>query len=202
MTRSTRLAGDVGHLPSYNFGSTSLGWWAVIGFMLIEGMGFVLVVGAYFYLTPFERSWPPDTLPPSLRWGTLFTVLVLLSELPNIMLSRAAQRMDLRAVRTHLTLMAALGLVLLTLRALEFTTLNVRWESNAYGSILWAIVILHTTHVITDVFETGVLTALVWSKPMDGRKFSDVSDNAMYWHFIVWSWVLLYGVIYWTPRWL
>jgi len=29
-----------------------------------------------------------------------------------------------------------------------------------------------------------------------------VSDNALYWHFIVWSWVVLYVVIYWVPRWL
>ena len=57
MRRATTVVGDVATLPDYNFGPTSLGWWGVIGFMLIEGMGFVLAIGAYYFLVPFERSW-------------------------------------------------------------------------------------------------------------------------------------------------
>ena len=42
----------------------------------------------------------------------------------------------------------------------------------------------------------------VYPQKIDGRRFSDVLDNAMYWRFIVWSWVILYVTIYWTPRWV
>ena len=63
---------------------------------------------------------------------------------------------------------------------------------------IWA---LHTFHTITDLYDSGVLGAIVFFREMDGRRFSDVADNALYWHFIVWSWVLLYLVVYWTPRW-
>jgi cytochrome c oxidase subunit III len=31
--------------------------------------------------------------------------------------------------------------------------------------------------------------------------FSDVSDNAFYWYFVVASWLPLYFLIYWVPRW-
>ena len=34
----------------------------------------------------------------------------------------------------------------------------------------------------------------------EGRRFVDTSENALYWHFIVASWLLVYGVIYWLPR--
>jgi cytochrome c oxidase subunit 3 len=91
--------------------------------------------------------------------------------------------------------------VLLGLRLGEFTAMNVRWDDNAYGSITWALIALHTLHITTDVYDTGVLAALFFAKPPSGRRFSDVSDNALYWHFIVWSWVLLYLIIYWVPRW-
>jgi cytochrome c oxidase subunit III len=202
VSRAPSVVGDVSGLPNHNFGSTSLGWWGVVGFMLIEGMGFVLALGVYFYLLPYERTWPPVNPPPSLLWGTLFTVLALLSELPNYWIKKRAEKYDLAAVRFGLLLMTLVGLVLLGIRAMEFTALNVSWDRNAYGSIVWALLALHTTHMATDVYDSGVLTALSFAKKFDGRKFSDVADNALYWHFIVWSWVVLYFVVYWTPRWM
>ena len=54
---------------------------------------------------------------------------------------------DLRAVRCDLVIMTTVGLVLLGLRASEFRTLNVRWDQNAYGSIVWILLGLHTAHL-------------------------------------------------------
>jgi heme/copper-type cytochrome/quinol oxidase subunit 3 len=51
------------------------------------------------------------------------------------------------------------GLLTLAIRAFEFAHLNVGWDQNAYGSILWVILGLHATHLITDVGDTLVLTA-------------------------------------------
>jgi cytochrome c oxidase subunit III len=202
MSRAELVVGDLSGLPDHSFGSSSLGWWGVVGFMLIEGMGFVLGIGVYFYLTPYEQSWPPLSPPPSLLWGTAFTVLAVASEVPNAWIKKRACRYDLPAVRFGLVLMTVIGLVLLGLRAMEFTALNVGWDKNAYGSIVWALLALHTLHMATDVWDSGVLGAIALFKEFDGRKFSDVVDNALYWHFIVWSWVVLYVVVYWTPRWM
>jgi heme/copper-type cytochrome/quinol oxidase subunit 3 len=202
MSRGATIVGDVSELPDYNFGSTGLGWWGVIGFMLIEGMGFALAIGVYFYLFPYERTWPPANPPPSLLWGTLFTAIALLSEWPNAWIKRRAKACDLPATKIGLVLMTLVGVVLLGVRAMEFTALNVSWDRNAYGSIVWAILALHTLHMATDTFDSGVLAVIFLFKKVDGRKFSDVADNALYWHFIVWSWVLLYVILYWTPRWL
>jgi cytochrome c oxidase subunit III len=201
VTRAADIVGDVSGLPDYSFGPTSLGWWGVLGFMLIEGMGFVLAIGAYFYLFPFERSWPPVHPPPSLLWGTAFTVVAIASELPNAWVARRAKAQDLPAVKLGLVLMTVVGIALLVVRALEFTALNVGWDQDAYGSIVWALLALHTLHMATDTFDSGVLAAIFLLKPADGRKFSDAADNALYWHFIVWSWVVLYLIVYWTPRW-
>ena len=200
--RAETVVGDVSGLPDHNFGSTSLGWWGVVGFMLIEGMGFVLAIGAYYYLLPYETSWPPIESPPSLFWGTLFTAIAIASEIPNQWIKKRAEKYDLPAMRFGLMLMTLVGVVLLAIRAMEFTALNVGWDRNAYGSIVWAILALHTLHMATDTFDTGVLCAIAFLKKFDGRKFSDAADNALYWHFIVWSWVVLYVVVYWTPRWL
>jgi heme/copper-type cytochrome/quinol oxidase subunit 3 len=202
--RAQTVVGDLSNLPDHNFGSTSLGWWGVIGFMLIEGMGFVLALGAYFYLLPNEHGWPPNQPAPSTIWGTAMLVVGLLSEIPNQWLKKRAEKYDLAAVRFGLVLMTVLGMAMIGLRAIEFGSgaLNVGWGSNAYGSAVWAIMALHTLHLVTDVYDSAVLAVLSFVKTFDGRKFSDVTDNALYWHFIVWSWVVLYVVVYWTPRWV
>jgi heme/copper-type cytochrome/quinol oxidase subunit 3 len=200
--RTLRTVTDVSDLKDYGFGATTLSWWAVVGFMLIEGMGFVLAIGAYYYLLPNENVWPPTSPVPPLLWSTLFTVLAILSEIPNLWAKRAARALDLRGVRIALSLVILVGLAMLVVRWFEFDALNVLWQRSAYGSIVWAILILHTVHTLTDVYDSIVLAAVAWFKDFDGRKFGDTADNAMYWHFIVWSWVVLYFVVYWTPRWL
>ncbi|TPN70635.1 cytochrome C oxidase subunit III, partial [Mesorhizobium sp. B1-1-5] len=66
---------------------------------------------------------------------------------------------------------------------------------------VWLLLGLHTTHLLTDVGDTIVLAVLMFTKKGNtGRHFSDVSDNAFYWDFVVVSWVVLYLVIYWVPR--
>jgi len=42
--------------------------------------------------------------------------------------------------------------------------LNVAYDTNAYGSIGWAIMGLHTTRLLSDVVDTGVLTALTFTR--------------------------------------
>ena len=201
MSRRWLPSGDVSTLPDYSFGASSMGYWGVMGFMLIEGMAFVLAIGAYFYLLPNEPHWPPHSAPPPLFWGTVFTVVALLSEIPNIWIVQRAKAQDLRGVKIGVIAMILFGLALVVVRGFEMHAMNVRWDVTAYGSIVWAILALHTFHTITDLYDSGVLGAIVFFKEMDGRRFSDVADNALYWHFIVWSWVLLYLVVYWTPRW-
>jgi heme/copper-type cytochrome/quinol oxidase subunit 3 len=81
----------------------------------------------------------------------------------------------------------AFGVVFLVIRGFEFTALNCAWDTNAYGSILWAIMGLHTAHLLTDVVDTGVLTALMFTRHARGRRFVDVSENAFYWTSSSWS---------------
>jgi heme/copper-type cytochrome/quinol oxidase subunit 3 len=92
------------------------------------------------------------------------------------------------------------GLVFNGVRVLEFMALNTRWDSSAYGSIVWLLLGLHTTHIVTDFLDTLVLTVLMFTGPVEERRFVDVSENSGYWYFVVVSWLPIYGVIYWAPR--
>lgn len=202
MRRAEIVVGDVSGLPDHGVGSTSLGWWGSVGLMLVEGMALVLAIGAYYCLLPHENPWSQHQPPPSLPWGTVFTTIAIASELPNAWLKRRAKIHDLPAVRVGLSLMALVGVVLLGVRAIEFTALNAGWDQDAYGSIVWALLALHTLYVATATLDSGVLAARSFLTEFEGRKVSGVADSALYWHFIVCSGVVLYVVVYWTPRWM
>src|SRR3954465_4653342 len=100
MSLTVRFTGDLAALPTHAFGHRSLTWWGVVAFFLIEGTAFALAIGAYFFLQGLEDSWPPQPYkPPDLLPGPLFTITILLSEIPNTIVKRAAERHDLAAVR-------------------------------------------------------------------------------------------------------
>jgi heme/copper-type cytochrome/quinol oxidase subunit 3 len=122
------------------------------------------------------------------------------SAVPNIYADRAAIDHDLGKVRIGLVILSVIGLVLLLVRALEFTTLNVRGDESAYGSVVWMLLGLHTFNLITDVADSLVLTALILKGPLEGKRFVDVAENSGYWNFVVVTWVPIYAVVYWGPR--
>ena len=200
MTR--RAAIDVSELPNYAFGHRSIVWWGTNAFVITEATVFVLAIAADLYLRQHAPHWPPATYaPPGLLWGTLNTVIMLASCLPNQLYKTAAEREDVRGVRIWLTVAFLFALAFLAVRVLEFTTLNIRWDSNAYGSIVWWLMGLHTLHVATDVADTAVLLAIILVRRPRGRRFVDVSENGFYWYFVVLSWIPIYVVVYFVPRW-
>jgi heme/copper-type cytochrome/quinol oxidase subunit 3 len=197
-----RFSTDLAPLATHAFGHRSLTWWGIIAFFLIEGTGFALALAVYFYLLNQEHYWPPPPFaPPDLLAGTLFTMLILLSEIPNTILKAAAEAQDLMRTRRLLILMSVIGLVLMVLRGFELNSLNILWYQNAYGSALWLLLVLHTTHIATDWVDTLVLAALMHTQHgSEGRRFVDCSENSVYWRFVWLLWLPIYVVLYWLPR--
>ena len=191
---------DVANLPSYGFGTRSLMWWGTAGMMAIEGMGFALMVGVYFYLRNVNPVWPNEGGPPDLMWGTINLVLAILTGAPNAIADWAANEQNLHRVRIWLVVFTVLVLALLPVRWMEFTALNVRGDASAYGSCVWVLLGLHTFNLVTNVADTLVVAAVMFKKKVDGKRFVDVAENAGYWWFIIGSWIPIYVVIYLAPR--
>lgn len=193
---------DAAPLPSYRFGESSPMWWGTLGIVAIEGTVFALAIVMYFYVRTRVDAWPPGLAPPDLLWGSVNTLVMLASLVPNQITKRAAERRDLRMVRIGLVVCLLFALVFLGIRVLEFGALHCRWDSNAYGSAVWVLLGLHTTHLLTDTADTAVLAALMFTGPLEGRRYVDVSENALYWYFVVGAWLPIYLVIYFGARWL
>jgi cytochrome c oxidase subunit 3 len=196
--RDRRL--DVSQLPSYAFSHHSPMWWGTLGMIAIEGTVFALVIAAYFYLRSHAATWPLTSLPPDLLWGTINTGIMLGSLVPNHFAKQAGERHDVQGVRVWLVAGLVFGAAFLAVRVMEFASLNVRWDSNAYGSVVWTLMGFHTAHLATDFADSVVLAVLFFTGPLEGKRFVDVSENAFYWYFVVWTWLPIYFVVYWGAR--
>ncbi|MDT8757299.1 cytochrome c oxidase subunit 3 [Sphingomonas psychrotolerans] len=197
----TRAIGDLAHLPESAMGPRHLVWWGNIGFMAIEGTVFALAMGCYLYLMSQTPGWPPAGIrPPDLFWPAILTTGLLLSEIPNLWVRRKAVAKDEKGVRIGTLAMTILGLLLLIPRGFAFAHLNVTWHDNAYGSLVWMLMILHTSHLVTDIGDTAVQSLWLYTHEVGDDQFADVEDNANYWTFVVFSWLPVGALIYLAPR--
>ena len=119
--------------------------------------------------------------------------------LPVYVADRASRRLDEGGVKRWLLISSLISLPIPVLRWYELWALNVRWDTNAYGTAAWTIVATHATLLLLDVADTIGLTLFYWLKPMPIKAMSDVADNSFYWYFMVLVWVPLYLIVYVGP---
>jgi cytochrome c oxidase subunit III len=201
--RPLQFAGDLSQLPEHGHSHRSLTWWGMMGLICVEGTALALAAAAYLYLSGHESDWPPYRLLPSPGWGTAFTILLLLSFVPNMLLNRRAEQEQLGPVRLWLVVMTLAGFLLVAIRYFEFSAMHVAWSDSAYGSIVIVLLGLHTVHLVTDLYDTVVLTVLMFTRHGNsGRRFVDVAENAIYWNFVIYVWLPIYVLLYFAPRWL
>jgi cytochrome c oxidase subunit I+III len=175
-------------------------WWATLCLIAIESMAFALAISSYLYLKGRMPHWPEGAPIPGMVWGTVNVAILVLSVWPNLLARKAAERFDLPRVRLWMAVALAFAFAFNIVRVLEFRQLNVRWDTNAYGSVTWLLLGLHSVHVLTDFLDSTVLAAVMFCGRIDANRFVDVSENAMYWNFVVVSWLPIYAVIYLAPR--
>ena len=199
-TRTSRLALDVSTLPHYGFGHRSVLWWATMCMIAIVGMAFALTIASYLYLKGRMPHWPDGVPNPGLFWGTVNVAIMVVSMVPNALTKRAAEKFDRSATTLWICVCVALAAAFTVVRGFEFGALNVRWDTNAYGSVTWVLLGLHTVHVVTDLLDTAVLATIMIVGPVDEHRYVDVSENAFYYYFVVLTWLPIYGVLYLAPR--
>lgn len=192
--------GDVRDLPTVTFGHRSLMWWGTLGFMVIEGWTLALIAAMYFYIRQNFVTWPPLRTPlPSLLVPTINLAVMLVSVIPVYLSDRAARRLDLGALKLWLLISTLVSVAIPVLRWYELWSLNIRWDTNAYGSAAWLLVGTHATLLLLDFADTLGLTLFYWTRRMPIKAMSDSSDNAFYWYFMVGVWIPIYLIVYVGP---
>lgn len=198
---SPRGGVDASALPENGFGPSVPSWWGTIGFMVIEGFTLLICLATYVYLRRnFDSYPPPGYAMPGLLIPTINVVLMLLSIPVALRVQAAAHARDPYTLVRTTAVLLAFGLVILVLRAFELDALNVRWDSNAYGSAVWFTVGFHTLLLLIDFVESLAIGLIFALGKEEEKHYTDASDDVQYWYFVVGAWIVIYAVIFLSPR--
>ena len=161
---------------------------------------------------------------PQLLIATTDMILLGLSVIPTVMADRIARR---RATRSQsaggiprgpiegedtlrprqgsrylglIALLAVVALVAVVLRWFEFHSLLVRWDANAYGSIVWSLLGIHLMYLMFGAAEFILLALWVYRYGLTEKLAADTTFMALSWYWTVAVWAVIYAVVFWSPR--
>jgi heme/copper-type cytochrome/quinol oxidase subunit 3 len=165
-----------------------------------EVMFFGGLVSAFLVLRVTAVQWPPP-LQPRLPVGVtgVNTLVLLASSAAMVAAIRALDRRDVTSLVQRLVIAGGLGAAFLLVQGYEWVRLvsyGLTVWSGAYGTTFYTVIGTHAAHVAAALVWVGV-TAWLASRGrfLDGRAGA-LRACAIYWHFVVALWPVLYVAVY------
>ena len=201
--RELRPTLDASSLPSVVYGPRVVTWWGTTGFMIAEAATVAACLAAYYYIRRNFTTWPPlRTPPPDLFIPSIGLIVLLAAMIPTYLFQKAAKRLDQPATKRWLWVAVAMMIAATVLRFVEFQSLNVRWDANAYASVAWTVVFAHFTLLLVDTVETIVFAVMVQRDVAPTRYYPGVAEDAFYSYFMTALWIPCFVTVYLVPRWV
>jgi cytochrome c oxidase subunit 3 len=192
---------DVSGLPAYDISPQSPLFLGQLMMTVIEGSMFSILIATYFYLRLGVDVWPPPGIrPPDPTIATWALLPLVASCAGSHWADKAAKKNSRSGMILGMLVNLLLAGIFLLLRAYEWGTLGFTWASDAHGSIVWAILFLHTYDVVADLIMTAVLILILALGRYGEKQRSAVHVDSVLYYFLVGMWFPLYAVVYWGPR--
>jgi heme/copper-type cytochrome/quinol oxidase subunit 3 len=165
-----------------------------------EVMFFGGLVSAFLVLRVTAAQWPPP-LQPRLPVGVtgVNTLVLLASSVAMAAAGRALARNDARTLTRRLLLAGALGLAFLLVQGYEWIRLvgyGLTVWSGAYGTTFYTLIGTHAAHVVAALAWVGVTAWLAARGRFVDGQTGVMRACAIYWHFVVALWPVLYVAVY------
>lgn len=173
---------------------------AVLVFIGTESMFFATLISALFVLRLGMVAWPPPLEPrlPVVLTG-INTLVLLGSSVAVSAAMRALRRGDRRGLVRGFGVGALLGLLFLAVQGSEWIRLihfGLTLASGVYGQTFYTLIGFHGLHVFGALVWLSTTAALVAHGRLGVRRAAPVQACAMFWHFVVGLWPILYVAVY------
>lgn len=176
-------------------------WWGMVGLILIEAVVFASLVTSYFYLRASAQEWPLGGIdPPDLLLPSINALILFASSAPIYFADQGIREGKQTQLKVGLAASFGLGLIFLVLKYIEYSSLDYNWATNAYTSIVWTITGFHSAHVIALLLKTLIVGIWALQGYFNAQRYSAVTVNGLYWHFVVIAWIPLFFTLYLSPR--
>ncbi len=200
---------DVSALPDSAFDWRDPVWWGNTLAIIIESVTIALIVVAYFYIRRNYTVFPPpkvDLFPPIYdtaplwKWGTTNLVLMLGGCVPMFIVDRYARHLRRWPCFVGLVLMLLLTVACCYVRWQEFHGLKFWWNDNAYASCEWIMLGTHATYLLAAGIEFFLMAAWILTHELDAHHGLDVTLCGGYWYWLSIVFLVVYLVLYVSPR--
>ncbi|MCC6546077.1 cytochrome c oxidase subunit 3 [Candidatus Sumerlaeota bacterium] len=178
----------------------SMGWKL---FLVSEGAIFGAFFGHLFYIMYHWHkgaAWPPAGTPPiSLIIPAIGTGLLVTSSVTCEMAHKFLLLGRRGACKSMMVLTMALGLIFLTLQALEWGVLgglNFAPHTNIIGTLFYLITGFHGFHVLTGMMFLFLVYARLEFGSFDRSRHFSMNAASWYWHFVDVIWLLVFFTLY------
>ncbi len=183
-------AGRAGH---------DVGWWGMMVLLATEAALFSYLLASYFYVGVQHPSWPSSG-PLPLALVAPNTALLVASSGAAWWADRGAQAGRRGRLIGGLALTIAMGAVFLGVQSVEWSRLEFRPQTDAYGSLFFTITGLHGLHVFAGLLAlTHALLRALTGAFAPGRTL-EVNNVILYWHFVDVVWLVVFTSLYLAPR--
>jgi cytochrome c oxidase subunit 3 len=174
-----------------------LGMWMLIA---TESMFFGGMVAAFLVLRLGAAVWPPP-FQPRLPVGVtaVNTLILLASSYALVRAGQAVRRDDRRGLTRWLLYTGLLGGLFLAVQGIEWVRLvhfGLTVSSGIYGATFYTLIGTHGVHVLGALTWLALVLAGAARGRYTARDHVGVATCAMYWHFVVGLWPILYVLVY------
>ncbi len=171
----------------------STAWWGVAAIILTEGMIFLSLIGAYFFLRASSSAWPPPGIDaPELKLSIPFSLVLWGSSIPVVWAESRLRNGDVGRFRVGIAISFFMGLAFVGYSLHDFADLSFHWTDNAYASIYWVTVGLHLFHVVIGLVINLVVQLKAKLGRYDHGHHASAEVFSLYWHFVDAVWLLVF----------
>jgi len=172
---------------------------AVWLFLASEVMFFAGLIGAYIVLRGGAAEWPvvANILNVPLVAGNTFILIV--SSVTMVRALAAIEDGNQAGMRRLLLATAALGIVFLSIQAVEWSALmseGTTVSTDLFGSVFFTLTGFHGLHVLGGVLALVVTISKAVRGHFTSADHTGVELMGLYWHFVDIVWIFLFTIIY------
>lgn len=173
---------------------------ATIFLIAAEVMFFAGLVSAFSVLRLAAPVWPPPLQPRLPVEVTGINTLILLGSSVAVVAGLRALRADRLSIAiTRLGLAAGLGGLFLLVQGYEWIRLlgfGLTMSSSTYGATFYTLIGAHGIHVLAALGWLAITVLLLARRRLTDGRMAAVRACALYWHFVVSLWPILYVSVY------
>src|SRR5262245_15035142 len=184
--------------PDTGVTNQTLGMWL---FLASEVMLFGSLFSSYALLRSGAISWPDQSSIVNVPLASINTLVLIASSVTILRARHAARTGDAVGFRRLMATTAALGVLFLAIKSLEYRgelAEGLRPSTNNFLGLYFVMTSLHALHVACGVAVNAFLCGPgVAARQLDIRRFVGRVDAAtLYWNFIDVIWILMFVTLY------